>query len=84
MNESLESETFIDKLEEAVKSNKIKKKGRQKDHFMTNYRKYKINSSDKRMRKVIRKVIKKRFQASQSEKLEKQLQSEAVKKQKDT
>ena len=71
MNESLESEAFVEELEEAVKSKKIKRK---KDAKKKTFHDELLKLFEK---------SKKQFQTFQSEMLGKKLQSEAVEKQKD-
>ena len=77
LNESLESEAFVDELEEAVKSKKIKRKKGAKKTFHDE-----LLEIQKQQLKLLEES-EKRFQAFQSEMLEKQLQREAVEKQKD-
>ena len=76
LNESLESEAFVDELEEAVKSKKIKTKKDAKKTFHDE-----LLEIQKQQLKLFEE-LEKRFQTFQSEMLEKQLQSEAVEKQK--
>ena len=76
LNDSLESEAFIDVLEEAVKSKKIKRK---KDAKKTFY--YELLEIQKQQLKLFEES-EKPFQTFHSEMLENQLQSEAVEKQK--
>ena len=77
LSESLESNVFVDELEEAVKSKKNKeKKGRQKTFHNE------LLEIQKQQLKLFEE-LEKRFQAFQPEMLEKQLQSEAVEKRKD-
>ena len=77
LNESLESEAFVDELEEAVKSKKIKTKKDAKKTFHDE-----LLEIQKQQLKLFEE-LEKRFQTFQSEMLEKQLQNEAVEKQKD-
>ena len=76
LNESLESEAFVDELEEAVKSKKIKTKKDAKKTFHDE-----LLEIQKQQLKLFEE-LEKRFQTFQSEMLEKQLQNEAVEKQK--
>ena len=79
MNESLESEAFVEELKDAVKSKKFKEnKGRLKIYIFHN----ELLEIQKQQLKLLEE-LEKRFQAFQSEMLEKQLQGEAVEKQKD-
>ena len=77
MNESLESEAFVDELEEPVKSKTIKRKKGAKKTFY-----HELLEIQKQQLKLFEES-EKRFQTFHSEMLENQLQSEAVEKQKD-
>ena len=79
LNESLESEVIVDELKEAVKSKKIKRK---KDVKKKKTFHDELLEIQKQQLKLFEESGK-RFQAFQSEMMEKQLQSEAVEKQKD-
>ena len=77
LNESLESEAFVDELKEAVKSKKIKRKQGAKTTLHDE-----LLEIQKQQLKLLEES-EKRFQTFQSEMLEKQLQSEAAEKQRD-
>ena len=77
LNESLESEAFVDELKEAVKSKKIKRKKDAKTTFHDE-----LLGTQKQQLKFLDES-EKRFQAFQSEMLEKHLQSEATEKKRD-